>query len=77
MQILNQRIIYLICGSHRLLEEYHFCLQKTEMGIVEYIPMLQVHFKTRGQTRVVLGQVKSRNHKTSSPRLFLCNIIGL
>ena len=56
------------------LEEYNFSLQKTAVGMVGYIPMLQVHFKIRGQTQVVLGQVRSRNNRTSSPRLFLCNL---
>lgn len=74
VQGLNQRIIYLIFVSLKLLEEYKFSLQETAVGMVGYIPMLHVGFKIRGQTQVVLGQVRSRNNRTSSPRLFLCNL---
>ena len=74
VQGLNQRITYLIFVSLRLLEEYHVSLKKTAVGMVGYIPTLRVHFKIRGQTQVVLGQVRSRNNRTSSPRLFLCNL---
>lgn len=76
VQVLNQRIIYLICVSHRMREDYHLGLQKTETGMVGYIPLPQVHFKTRGQTQVVLGQVRSRN-KVLSLRLFSYNLVGL
>lgn len=76
-RVLHQRIIYLICVSHWRLKEYHFCLQKTEIGIVWYIPMSPVHFKTGDQTQIVLGQVRSRNNKTSNPRLFSYNLVGL
>lgn len=39
--------------------------------------MSPVHFKTGDQTQIVLGQVRSRNNKTSNPRLFSYNLVGL
>lgn len=76
-RVLHQRIICLICVSHWKLKEYHFCLRKTEIGIVWCIPVSPVHFNTGDQTRIVLGQVRSRYDRTSNPRLFSYNLVGL
>lgn len=75
-RVLNQRLVYLShCVSHWKHEEYRFCLQKTEIGMLWYsIPMPRVHFKTGGQAQVVLRQVRCRNNKTSNPRLFSYNL---